>query len=121
MRCDDAARHLPKVIEGADALPDDVAAHVNQCLRCQVESVRYRRVARTMRQLRHQSAPAGPELALDILRWIESAERAGTIRSAKLRKAAYVAAAATAATAAGAAGALVLANRSRRGRLGLAG
>jgi len=120
VRCDEVARHLPKVIDGDDELPEDVARHVAQCLRCQVESVRYRRVARTMRQLRHHSVPAGPELARQIVARIEAAEAAGAGRS-RLRRAAYVAAAATAATAAGAAGAIVLANRSRRGRLELAG
>lgn len=120
MRCEDASRHLPKVIDGADALPPAVAAHVERCLRCQAESVRYRRVARSMLQLRSQVASPSPSLVREILSRIEAAEASGAARSSRLRTAAYVAAA-TAATAAGAAGALVLAARSRRGRLGLAG
>lgn len=119
MRCDEAARHLPKVIDGA--VPPAVAAHVDGCLRCQVESVRYRRVARTLRQLQAQVADPTPDLVPEILSWIDEAQASGAARSARYRRAAYVAAAATAATAAGAAGALVIAARSRRGRLGLAG
>jgi hypothetical protein len=120
VRCDAAAPHLPGVIDGTHTLPPEVAAHVASCLRCQVESLRYRRVARSMRQLRDHSVVPGPDLVLDILAWIEEAESSG-VRASRLRRAAYVAAAATAATAAGAAGALVIANRSRRGRLDLAG
>lgn len=120
MRCEDAAKHLTKVVDGSDALPRDVAAHVEHCLRCQAESARYRRVARTMRQLRSQVAAPGPDLSSEILEWIHSAEEAGMVRASRLRRTVYVAAAATAATA-GAAGAIVLASRSRRGRLPLAG
>lgn len=117
LRCEEASKHLPRVIDGVDMLPPEVAAHVESCLRCQVESIRYRKVARTMRQMRGQLASPNPDLAGDILSWVE----AGGAGRSRVRLAVYVAAAATAATAAGAAGAIVLVGRSRRGRLALAG
>lgn len=119
VRCEDASRHLTKVVDGVDLLPSEVTEHVQRCLRCQVEAIRYRRVGRTMRQLATQVASPGPGLAVDILSLIEAAEASAGDRPSRYRRAAYVAAAATA-TAAGAAGALAIA-RSRRGRLDLAG
>jgi ATP phosphoribosyltransferase regulatory subunit HisZ len=117
VRCERAARHLPAAAEGASALPADVAAHVERCLRCQVEVLRYRRIARAMRQLGQQSAAPASGLALDVASLIQAAGGDAESRLSRHRRTAYLAAA----TAAGAAGALVIASRSRRGRLGLAG
>ena len=120
MRCDEVARRLPQLVDSARPMPSDVAEHLGTCLRCQAESARYRRLARTMRQLRTQFAAPSPDLLVDILEWIDAADAAESSRNSRYRRAAYVAAAATA-TAAGAAGALVIASRSRRGRLAVAG
>jgi anti-sigma factor RsiW len=119
LRCGHASRVLTAVVDGSDSLPPRVASHLETCLRCQVDVVRYRRIARTMRQLGGQLNQPAPGLVLEILARVEAAEAASE-RSSRHRRTAYLAAA-TAATAAGAAGALVIATRSRRGRLGLAG
>jgi hypothetical protein len=121
MRCEEVSHRLPGLVDSARPMPSDVAEHLGTCLRCQAESARYRRLARTMRQLRTQFVAPSPDLLLGILEWIDAADTGAPERSSRSRRAAYVAAAATAATAAGAAGALVIASRSRRGRLGLAG
>ena len=119
MRCDEVSRRLPQLVDSSRPVPSDVAEHLGTCLRCQAESARYRRLARTMRQLRTQFAAPSPDLLVDILEWIDAADAGAPPRSSRYRRAAYVAAAT--ATAAGAAGALVIASRSRRGRLAVAG
>jgi len=126
VRCEDFADALAAsadVRDGSQSASLDRAArlHVEQCLRCQAELVQYRRLLRALRTLRSEVLEPAPGLLSDILATVEQAGERHAVRSLLSgRRAAYLGGLA-AATAAGAAGAIVLASRTRRGRLRLAG
>ena len=122
MRCDELSHQLAEVAEGSVVLPRAARRHVEQCLRCQAELVQYRRLLRTLRQLRTDVLEPAPGLLTDILANIEAAGERRAIRSlVRGRRAAYVGGIAAAATAASAAGAIVLVSRARRRNMRLAG
>ena len=115
MRCDEVADLLAGAVDGTTVLDRRVSRHVGTCLRCQAELAQYRRLLRTLRQLRDEpiAAPADlPRLVGARLDGLLADGRPGPWA----RRVAY--AGAVAATAAGAAGAIALvATRSRRVRL----
>jgi hypothetical protein len=59
--CDGVSRFLPAYVAGEETLDPATLAHVAQCLRCQAEIARYRRMLRTLHGLRvdREQAPAG--------------------------------------------------------------
>jgi hypothetical protein len=114
------AEVLPQIVEGgkADAA---LANHVESCLRCQAELVQYRKLLRSLHQLRTEVLEPAPGTLTSILATLEAAGERGAIRSMLHgRRAAYVGGIAVATAAAGAAGALVLASRARRKSLRIA-
>ena len=118
--CESVAEVLPHIIEGgkADAV---LTQHVESCLRCQAELVQYRKLLRSLHQLRTEVLEPAPGTLTSILASLEAAGERGAIRSMLHgRRAAYVGGIAVATAAAGAAGALVLANRARRKSLRIA-
>lgn len=122
--CEAIAELLPGVVDGSCELDRLERRHVEQCLRCQAELARYRKLLRAMRSLRASSgAPDG--LLADVLAHLEAAGERSAIRAALTgRRAAYLGGIAAAATAAGAGAAIVLVSRGRKGpkgRLPLAG
>lgn len=120
MRCDELTLQLAEVAEGSATLPRSQQRHVEQCLRCQAELVQYRKILRAMRAMRTQVLEPSPGLVADILAHIEEAGERTAIRSIiSNHKVAYLGGLA-AATAAGAAGAILVASRSRKGRVRLA-
>jgi threonine dehydrogenase-like Zn-dependent dehydrogenase len=121
MRCDEVAEALAAGAEGPAHLDLPVRAHVEQCLRCQADLVQYRRLLRAMRSLRTEVLEPAPGLLAEILASVEEAGERHAVRSLLSgRRVAYLGGLA-AATAAGAGAAIVIATRSRRGRLPLAG
>jgi anti-sigma factor RsiW len=115
VRCDDAARTLAELADGAEVAPSGRTAHIERCLRCQAELAQHRKLRRAMVGLREQLIDPGPELLEQVLLAVEEVA-ANPSRSVLHRnRAAYVAAAT--ATAATAAGAVLLASRTRRTRL----
>lgn len=126
MQCEDLADVLAASADDEGTLDspsfDRIARHhVEQCLRCQTELVQYRRLLRALQTLRTEVLEPAPGLLADILATVEQAGERHAVRALLSgRRAAYLGGLA-AATAAGAAGALVLATRSRRARLPLAG
>ena len=122
MRCEDVSRALPEIVDGV--APADLALrrHVEGCLRCQAELVQYRKLLRTLHQLRTEVLEPAPGLVSDILATIEAAGERGAIRSLLAgKRAAYVGGIAAATVAGATAGALVLASRARQRRLRVAG
>lgn len=120
--CDEIAEVLPGIVDGSRLAPEAVTRHVDHCLRCQAELVQYRRLLRTLRQLRTEVLEPAPGLLTDILAGLEAAGERRAIRSlVRGRRAAYVGGIAAAATAASAAGAIVLVSRARRRHLRVAG
>ena len=76
MRCDEVAALLPALVDG-DAPPNlAVERHVESCLRCQAELARYRRLLRTLQQLRTRYLEPTPGLLGETLVALEEvAER----------------------------------------------
>ncbi|MHB8665837.1 MAG: anti-sigma factor [Acidimicrobiales bacterium] len=110
MQCEDISGLLAGVVDGSAVLDPRSSAHVGGCLRCQAEVAQYRRLLRTLRQLRDDPVAVPADLPALVLARLDHPN------SPWARRAAY--AGALAATAAGAAGAIVLvASRSRRLRL----
>ncbi len=119
--CDELATELAGLADGTAHLDRVQRRHVEQCLRCQAEVAQYRKLLRALHSLRTDVLVPTPGLLPDILAHLEEAGERHAVRSLLTgRRVAYLGGIA-AATAAGAAGALVLATRSRRGRLPLAG
>lgn len=119
MRCDEVAALLPELVDSDDRHLG-VERHVESCLRCQAELARYRRLLRTLHQLRTQYLEPAPGALAGTLAALEAAAERSVVRSLLSgRRLAYVGiggtAVATAATAA------VLIARSRRRSLRLAG
>ncbi len=105
---------LDAVADGSHRLDPAARRHVEQCLQCQADLARYRRLLRALHTLRSQVADPPPGLVGDILAALEEAgERRAVLAVLQGRRAAYIGGIA-AATAAGAAGAIVLATRNRR-------
>lgn len=113
--CDDIGPLLAGSVDPLSVLNPDAAQHVAQCLRCQAESARYRRVRRTMLSMSGDVVLADAtdvESVLDALRPDATVHR---IHGSSRRRA-YIGGIAAAATA-GAAGALVFASRLSKTRL----
>ena len=122
LRCEEIAGLLPEIVDGAGSADRRVVYHVESCLRCQAELVQYRRLLRVLHQLRTQVLEPAPGLVSEILAGLEEAGERGAMRSLLSgRRVAYLGGLAVAAGAAGAAGAIVLATRSRRAKVRLAG
>ena len=119
--CEAVATLLPGVVDGTTTLDRADRRHVERCLRCQAELAQYRKLLRAMQALRRETATPSPGLLGEVLAAVEAAGERQAVRSVLTgRRVAYFGGIA-AATAAGAAGAIVLAARSRKGRLPLAG
>ena len=112
---------LAGVVDGSSKLDRADRRHVERCLRCQAELAQYRKLLRAMQALRRETIAPAPGLLGEVLAAVEAAGERQAVRSAITgRRVAYFGGIA-AATAAGAAGAIVLAARSRKARLPLAG
>jgi hypothetical protein len=75
--CAEVALALPAHVAGEGDLDARLAEHVAQCLRCQAEMVRYRRMLRTLHDLR-DDAPVAPSTVLsDIIDQLRGDEVGG--------------------------------------------
>lgn len=122
MRCDEVATLLPSLLDGVDAANVEIDEHVHQCLRCQAELARYRKLKRALEQLRTRYVEPTPGLLGETLAALTDAAEQGAIRSlVTARRLAYAGAiTGTAATAAVTAALLISRSRKRAG-LRLAG
>ena len=120
MLCEDVTDHLPGLVDGEEHHLE-VEAHVEQCLRCQAEVARYRKLVRATAMLRTRRYDPGPEALDGWLAAIEAdAERGG--RGLQGRKLVYASAiGGTMATVATAATVAAWLARGRRGGSRLAG
>ena len=113
MRCEDVSQALPEIVDGAATADLALRRHVDTCLRCQAELAQYRRLLRSLHQLRTEVLEPAPGLLSDILAKVEQAGERRAIRSLLTgRRVAYAGALAAAATA-GAAGVVLLARHRR--------
>ena len=115
MRCDEVAAALPGLVDDEAGADLAVRRHVEQCLRCQAEVARYRKLVRTLELLRARYVEPAPGLLGETLAAITDAAEKGALRTyVTARRLAYGGAAVgTAALAAGAA-ALIIARSRRR-------
>jgi hypothetical protein len=121
VQCDEINEVLAEAADGSVLLDRSARRHVEHCLRCQAEVVQYRKLLRALHSMRTELLDPAPGLLPDILAALEAAGERHAIRSILSgRRGAYLGGLA-AATAAAGAGAIVLATRSRRGRVRLAG
>jgi hypothetical protein len=116
--CESVAALLPAVIDGNQRADRRIRHHVESCLRCQAELVQYRKLLRTLRQLRTEVLEPNPGVLSGILAGLEEAGERGAIRSLLSgRRTAYIGGLAVATAAAGAAGTIVLLSRRRSPRV----
>jgi anti-sigma factor RsiW len=115
VRCSEVAERMPKLLE--DGVDVDVATreHIEACLRCQAELVRYRRMLRGLRSLRDAYLEPGPDAVSQTLAALWEAGERQAVRSALSgRRLAYAGAVGGLAVAAGSAATLaVVLTRSR--------
>ena len=120
LSCDHVSAMLPGIVDGGEVADLAVRRHVEGCLRCQAETVQYRRILKARHNLRTEVLEPAPGLVSEVLAHVEAAGERGAVRSMLSgHRGAYLGGLA-AATAAGA-GALVLATRARHRRVPLAG
>jgi hypothetical protein len=74
--CRQVATVLPAWVAGEAQLDERCARHVAQCLRCQAEAARYRRMLRALHGLRLDTAPPPPGALSDLLARIDAVDRA---------------------------------------------
>lgn len=74
--CALVADAMARIVDGNDRADRVLVRHVEECLRCQAELARYRRLLRLLRQLRDQRPPVGAGPLQQALVGIEA--RAGT-------------------------------------------
>jgi hypothetical protein len=110
--CAEVAGVLPSILDGGSSAGEAVVDHVGQCLRCQAELARYRKLLRLLNQMRAARVEPPPGAVSDVLGAIEDAAQRQVIRSALSgRRLVYVGALALPAAA------IVAATVARRGRL----
>jgi hypothetical protein len=115
MRCDDVALLLPAIVDGDEEAALPVQHHVQECLRCQAELARYRRMLRGLQLMRTRMLEPAPGLLSQTLAAIGEASERRAIRSILTgRRLAYVGAVGGTVAAAGATTAAVLLHRARR-------
>ena len=115
MRCEEVAAALPSLVDGVDDANLAVQRHVDQCLRCQAEVARYRKLVRTLELLKSRYIEPTPGLLGETLAALGDAAEKGALRTyVSARRLAYGGAAVgTAALAAGTAALLIARSRRR--------
>jgi anti-sigma factor RsiW len=115
MRCDEIALLLPAIVDGEDRAALPVQHHVEECLRCQAELARYRRMLRGLQLLRTQFLEPAPGVLTQTLAAIGAASERRAIHSVLTgRRVAYMGAVGGAVAAAGATATAMLVHRARR-------
>ena len=113
MRCDEVAVLLPGLVDGVDESNLAVERHVQQCLRCQTDLVRYRKLVRNLELLRTRYIEPNPGLLGDTLALLSDVTERNAMRTIVTgRRLAYVGA--IGGTVATAATALLIARSRRR-------
>ena len=115
MRFEDVADLLPGIVDGTVTVDDATLAFIESDLRCQAELARYRKLLRTLEQLRTRYFEPSPGLlAATLTALAEEGERRVVHSMITGRRLAYAGAALGTAVAAGAAATAVVLARSRR-------
>ena len=81
MQCDDLTEVLAAVADGSAIDDLESRRHVERCLRCQADLVQYRKLLRTLHNLRTEVLEPAPGLLADILANLEAAGERHALRS----------------------------------------
>jgi hypothetical protein len=79
--CTEVARVLPSILDGGFAAEEVVVEHVAECLRCQSELAKYRKLLRLLNQLRATRIEPPPGAVAEVLNALEQAAQRRVIRS----------------------------------------
>ena len=79
--CESVSEVLPQLVDSGAEVDHRVISHVDNCLRCQAEMVQYRRLLRTLHQLRTEVIEPAPGLVADVLAHVAAAGERRAIRS----------------------------------------
>ena len=121
MRCDEVAALLPSLVDGVDETNLAIERHVQECLRCQTDLVRYRKLVRNLELLRTRYIEPTPGLLGDTLAALTDAAERGAFRTIVTgRRLAYAGAIGGTAVATAATAALLIVRSRRRSGLSLA-
>jgi hypothetical protein len=80
--CAEVALALPSILDGGSSADEIVVEHVGECLRCQSELAKYRKLLRLLNQLRAARVEPPPGAVADVLGALEEAAQRRVIRSA---------------------------------------
>lgn len=75
--CESVERFLPAYVAGEETLDSRTLTHVAECLRCQAEIARYRRMLRTLHGLRLDREVAPPNLLSSVMSRLDQAPGTG--------------------------------------------
>jgi hypothetical protein len=84
--CTEIALVLPSILDGESPAEESVVEHVSECLRCQCELAKYRKLLRLLNQLRAVHVEPPPGTVVDILGAIEQAAQRRVVRSVLTRR-----------------------------------
>lgn len=93
MKCDEVQALLPALLDAGGTPSQEVRLHIETCLRCQADLVRYRRMLRELRELRTRYLEPSPDALSRTLVSLWEAGEQRAIRSMLTgRRLAYLAA-----------------------------
>lgn len=84
--CSEIALVLPSILDGGSPADESVVEHVSECLRCQCELAKYRKLLRLLNQLRAVDVEPPPGAVADVLGAIEQAAQRRVVRSVLTRR-----------------------------------
>jgi hypothetical protein len=81
VRCEEAAVLIPSLVDGVDASNLATERHVQECLRCQTDLVRYRKLLRGLEALRTRYVEPTPGLLGETLAALTDAAERNAVRT----------------------------------------
>jgi anti-sigma factor RsiW len=115
VKCDEVAEQLPALLDAGGTASLEVRQHIEGCLRCQADLVRYRRMLRELREMRTRFLEPSPDALSQTLAAIWEAGERRAIRSMITgRRLAYAGAVGGIVTTAAVAGVLITLRSRRR-------
>ena len=81
VKCDEVAEQLPALLDAGGTASLEVRQHIEGCLRCQADLVRYRRMLRELREMRTRFLEPSPDALSQTLAALWEAGERRAIRS----------------------------------------
>ncbi len=80
-RCEYIRKLLPSLVDNPDFGEKRVSSHLQTCLTCQAEMVKYRKLLKLLTELRKQVPSPPSELLIEILDGLEEATKRSALKS----------------------------------------